>query len=288
MMECDVNAATQQWTIRPAGAWGSLLVSSNNQCLSASTSDDAVVSLAECPQVNVPNEVIWQLPGSASGSQIINRLKSYCLSVPSVDPSTWSITATLHESTLSRVYIDGVYVGEMNNEVHNGYDSSFSLSMKRPFAGNHIIEFFSITLGISADLADLMPLPEERAIQLLGLGSVSMGKKVLSGWMNQAGLLGESLRVFDDNAKFGLPWTVIDTPNVAGLTWLRATFDAPSDWVLSEALAVDLTGAGQGHIYLNGFDAGRYWLRDPVTHLTAYYQLPPDNLKPSGRSSFKP
>ena len=44
--------------------------------------------------------------------------------------------------------------------------------------------------------------------------------------------------------------------------------------------ALDLTGAGKGHIYINGFDAGRYWVRNPV--LSTYYQLPPDNLLHKG------
>ena len=45
-------------------------------------------------------------------------------------------------------------------------------------------------------------------------------------------------------------------------------------------MALDLTGATKGHVYINGFDAGRYWVRDPV--ISTYYQLPPDNLKPTG------
>lgn len=99
---------------------------------------------------------------------------------------------------------------------------------------------------------------------------------------------------------------------VGALTWLKTSFDAPADWEAPEALALDLTGATKGHVYINGFDAGRYWVRatrksltrrprprveqyfpaltslrallsqvrDPV--ISTFYQLPPDNLKPTG------
>ena len=108
----------------------------------------------------------------------------------------------------------------------------------------------------------------------------------------QVGLLGEALRVPTAEGSAKVPWT---TPQPAGadeaeaatwstavgaLTWLKAEFDAPADWQSPEALAVDLTGATKGHVFINGFDAGRYWVRDPV--ISTYYQLPPDNLKAKG------
>ena len=109
----------------------------------------------------------------------------------------------------------------------------------------------------------------------------------------QVGLLGEALHLPTEEGITKVPWSSvnasIDSTNnstqrqgqhdVGGLTWLKAHFDAPADWSSPEALAVDLTGATKGHIYVNGFDAGRYWVRNPV--ISTYYQLPPDNLKPT-------
>ena len=97
----------------------------------------------------------------------------------------------------------------------------------------------------------------------------------------QVGLLGEALRLPTAKGNAQVQWTELKSAEKVGrLTWLKATFDAPSDWQAPEALALDLTGATKGHLYINGFDAGRYWVRDPV--ISTYYQLPPDNLKPTG------
>ena len=129
----------------------------------------------------------------------------------------------------------------------------------------------------------------------------------------QVGLLGEALHLPTEEGSARVPWISLDPSREAdrdsdteraeskldgadnstrppqgqrsvgstgALTWLKAHFDAPSDWSSPEALAVDLTGATKGHVYVNGFDAGRYWVRNPV--ISTYYQLPPDNLKPTG------
>ena len=72
---------------------------------------------------------------------------------------------------------------------------------------------------------------------------------------------------------------------VNALTWLQANFDAPSDWASPEALAADLTGCGKGHVYINGFDARRYWIRD--AQLSAVYQLPPDHIKTTSSLQVK-
>ena len=120
--------------------------------------------------------------------------------------------------------------------------------------------------------------------------------------MMQVGLLGEALQLPTKEGAEKVPWSSFspDPPklqssgnstrrqaqgqqtagSVGALTWLKASFDAPLDWSSPEALAVDLTGATKGHLYVNGFDAGRYWVRDPV--ISTYYQLPPDNLKQTG------
>jgi hypothetical protein len=110
----------------------------------------------------------------------------------------------------------------------------------------------------------------------------------------QVGLLGEALQLPTEEGSAKVPWSILnDTGNgtdnstqrqgrhdVGALTWLKAYFDAPANWSSPEALAVDLTGATKGHLFVNGFDAGRYWVRNPV--ISTYYQLPPDNLKSRG------
>lgn len=119
------------------------------------------------------------------------------------------------------------------------------------------------------------------SVEYLGLKSLNIsGNEVDGPWEMQVGLLGEALGLPTEDGSGKVTWGSLSGKTTGGLTWLKTTFDAPSDWSSPEALAVDLTGATKGHIYINGFDAGRYWVRDPV--LSTFYQLPPDNLKLTG------
>ena len=114
-----------------------------------------------------------------------------------------------------------------------------------------------------------------------GCAAKPQGRALAGPWQMQVGLLGEALHVPTEAGAAMVPWQpVVGAAAVDRITWLKAVFDAPADWASPEALALDLAGGGKGHVYVNGFDCGRYWVRDPV--LSTYYQLPPDNLKPKG------
>jgi len=219
----------------------------------------------------------------AGNEQIVAQLDQKCLGITAGAGGSALAEVTLHESTIAHVFVDGDFVGILNNEGHNGQDSTLSLVLpKRPSAGLHQMELLSSTLGVSADIAS-MSIALGTSIEYLGVGPVTfMGNASVSGeWSSQAGLFGEALQVFSDAGVSKVNWKPAHGVNVvSGLTWLKVAFDAPSDWASPEALAVDLTGATKGHLYINGFDCGRYWVRDKV--LSTYYQLPPDNLKRSG------
>ena len=61
--------------------------------------------------------------------------------------------------------------------------------------------------------------------------------------------------------------------------WLQATFAAPAGWPSAHPLAIDMRGSNKGHIYLNGFDCGRYWYDPQIDHsMQRFYQLPPDYI----------
>ena len=61
--------------------------------------------------------------------------------------------------------------------------------------------------------------------------------------------------------------------------WYQATFTAPDGWPSAQPLAIDMRGANKGHIYLNGFDCGRYWYDPEIAHSMQHmYQLPPDYI----------
>jgi hypothetical protein len=69
-------------------------------------------------------------------------------------------------------------------------------------------------------------------------------------------------------------------------TWLRTTFDLPPGIAPADLpVALDLgaaTGERKGHLFINGFDCGRFWYGKAPYTVQRFYQLPPDHLKPTG------
>ena len=72
-------------------------------------------------------------------------------------------------------------------------------------------------------------------------------------------------------------------PSQAKPVWLRTTFDLPTGFPatglpLALDLGEDVVIERKGHLYVNGFDCGRFWYG--TKHMTErFYQLPPDYLK---------
>ena len=63
--------------------------------------------------------------------------------------------------------------------------------------------------------------------------------------------------------------------------WLRTSFVAPAKMPSAPMpLAIDMSSAGKGHIWLNGFDCGKFWQRGGTAGgIQRYYQLPQDHIK---------
>jgi hypothetical protein len=307
---CSLSDPRQQWLMGVGAAGGSdHIEGSNGDCLDvqdANVSDGANVMVYQCSPRPGGNQR-WQVKhhdtpshhqssrtaSTAQHVSIVTLLDQKCLgSCPAGGcpkaPAHDMISAVLHESTLSYVFLNGSRVdGVLDNQGHNGHDAQpnpIVLPNSTLRGGVTKVEALSSTMGISADIASAS-IALAKGVEYLGLKSLTVGNDTLSGtWTMQVGLLGEALHLptHAGAAKVTwtkLTWSEIPTRPVAPLTWLKATFDAPLDWDEdgAEALALDLTGAGKGHVYLNGFDCGRYWVRDPV--LSTYYQLPPDNLR---------
>ena len=97
-----------------------------------------------------------------------------------------------------------------------------------------------------------------------------------------------------------MKWTPVALPSHKATTtssvvvsspasWLQSTFDVPAEYFERDPaassplapLAIDLTGARKGHLYLNGFDCGKYWYdkgKGGNHTMQRYYQLPPDYI----------
>lgn len=243
-----------------------------------STAAGANVFVYDCGPRPAGNQLWAVQPASSDGAvHIVSKMDGYCLTV-APPPTAFELEATLHESTIAHVFLDGAYQGTLDNQGHNGADAATKLQLPASLApGAHTLELLSAGLGISADEASATVALGGVTGQL-GLASLLVTNSTMGDgqWRMQAGLLGESLAV--PAHPEAVRWTAARREAVAGLTWLRATFDAPSTWRSPEALAVDLSGCSKGHLFINGFDAGRFWIRDP--QLSTLYQLPPDHIKP--------
>lgn len=287
LVPCDEADPRQQWL---TGLDGTHIEGAAHLCLDvqdASTADGANVFSYDCGTRPGGNQRWSVMPAEKKGQvTIVTKLDSKCLGAKGGNHSASEMTAELHESTLASVFLNSSYIALLDNQGHNGNNAAVSVGVAPdalPKPGSSVaVEVFSSTVGISADEASAT-VALAQSIEYLGLKSLNIsGHAVAAPWAMQVGLLGEALRLPTAEGNAQVQWTELksDSEKVGRLTWLKATFDAPSDWQAPEALALDLTGATKGHLYINGFDAGRYWVRDPV--IATYYQLPPDNLKPTG------
>jgi hypothetical protein len=113
------------------------------------------------------------------------------------------------------------------------------------------------------------------------VGDVRLGEHNLtsSTWRMRPGLAGEHWRA---PAGGRLPWAPAALLTAASGTWLRTRFSTPALPPRGGACLLDLSGLGRGHAYINGHDAGRFWLiprNDGSGRPTQrYYHVPPDWL----------
>ena len=282
---CDPAAHEQRFTIGVDGR----VHGANGLCLDIQDGSSAIganVFVYACGPRPAGNQEWSVVPvGVVLGSviHIVSKMDGYCLQAAPV-PSPFNLVAELYESTIAHAYLDGAFVGTLDNQGHNGQKTSVSLQLPANLSQhNHVLELLSAGLGISADEASAR-IAEGGVTGTLGLATLVVSNASFGSstrWRMQTGLLGEAISVPTGvNATGKAVWSVVTAPAVGALTWLQAEFDAPADWRSPEALAADLTGCGKGHLFINGFDAGRFWIRDP--QLSTVYQLPPDHIKPTG------
>ena len=137
----------------------------------------------------------WSVAGNGEVT-IMTKLDGKCLGYLAANTSN-TITAELHESTLASVFFNRSFVGTLDNQGHNGHETSASISAHTlPSApSTTLVEVLSSTVGISADIAS-MRIAMARSVEYLGLASLKIGGyEVAARWTMQAGTLGEALKV---------------------------------------------------------------------------------------------
>ena len=115
------------------------------------------------------------------------------------------------------------------------------------------------------------------------VGDVWLGDHNLTSqtWRMRPGLAGEHWRAA---AGGRIPWAPVASRTTAAPgTWLRTRFSTPALPPVGDgACLLDLSGLGRGHAYINGHDAGRFWLipRNDGSGQPSqrFYHVPPDWL----------
>lgn len=168
--------------------------------------------------------------------------------------------ATLTISTTSSnafiVLLDGKPVAAIDNHSIVNMKQNLSVTLSVP-RGTHELSLLCESLGISNAIG-ACSAPHKKGILGLSLGGMDLTKG--APWLMRPALAGEALRVFTDAGSRRVAWSddwraAVHRP----LTWIQTTFVRPS-LPANHALLLNATGLGRGHLYVNGHDAGRYWL----------------------------
>ena len=168
------------------------------------------------------------------------------------------------------LFVDGKLVGGTDDRTHS-WGPVIELKARIPVVkGQHELAILSVSLGIITHL-------EPTTFNFRGIvrGVQFAGKNITNGlWLHQPGLVGEKLEVFTESGAKAVTWSS-HVPTATPLTWYMARFDAPPPPSQKQSLLLDLGGMTRGHVYVNGFDLGRYWLAEvdgkPVQQ---FYLLP--------------
>jgi hypothetical protein len=172
--------------------------------------------------------------------------------------------------------------GFADDHSHNGGTVNVSVQLNGTFASGttHSLWIVSESFGYPNDMPSFSS-PKPRGIS----GSIAINGQSIAAdtWTVRSDTVGNELQVWSANGAELVQWTA--GASTSPLTWLQTTFTSP---VLSvnESLLVNVTGLGRGHLFVNGFDLGRYWtiLRNDGSGrpTQALYPIPFDLLNQGG------
>ena len=168
------------------------------------------------------------------------------------------------------LFLDGKLVGETDDRTHS-WGPVIELKTSVPVnKGQHELAILSVSLGIITHLE-----PNTFSFRGIVRGVQFGGRNITNGlWWHQPGLVGEKLEVFTESGSKAVTWSS-HVPTAMPLTWYMTRFDAPPSPSQNQSLLLDLGGMTRGHVYVNGFDLGRYWLAEVEgTPVQQFYTLP--------------
>lgn len=206
------------------------------------------------------------------------------------DMQNATITIETQKASAMSVYLNDVYIGTEFDPHHDEGNITFLLNIGTFTSPPYKLSILSENLGYGNLIGRFGANTKAKIKGITGAvlisgtcNSVPCSFSLVdrnSQWHSFAGLNGEHdvlLASFESVE-------VIERVSSPQGVWSRAFFDTPNYDPNSQSLFVDIT-AGRGHLWLNGYDLGRYWnitRGDTSTYTQRYYYLPNDYLYTNG------
>ena len=199
-------------------------------------------------------------------------------------------------------YFDGKYLGEFNNHDEGlgnvQANLQFDLSNFQPNK-QYLFEILSISFGLNAGV------PAYNLDYKGIVGNISLNGQILvdqvNPWRHQKGLVGEEKQIYTEQGSTTVFWNSNSSQGFnKTITWFQSTFDLDhlqNQDTNANPLLFDAQGLNRGHVFINGFDIGLYWLiqgqcqsqpgwctqsqtqcNQPTQR---YYHIPTDWIKPT-------
>lgn len=188
------------------------------------------------------------------------------------------------------VLVDGAAVpgGFVDDHGHSDGTHTYSVSVPTAAmsasAGTSTLTILYASLGYSNDMG-AGSTGKTKGI----LGSVKLGSTDLSsnGWVQRANLAGQQIQLPSGSPTTPITWQT--GASTVPMTWMRTTFNAPASFPAGSAAALNATGLGRGHYFVNGRDLGRYWniqRNDGAGPIQTLYHIPIDWLNLGGSNTL--
>jgi len=229
----------------------------------------------------------------------ITAAQAAAMAASAAPDGTVSLTLATSRASAWLVFVDGVAsgVGYELSEQSGGYSMTISVNVT---AGARNLTLLSESMGIhkGSDVTNGATPPTYASGAYKGIITATPNSVVLggvdltsNGWSMRSALVGEALQLGYAAGGGRVAW-LPSTPAAPGpLSWLRFNFtvpapllaalqgDGPGGVEVDTALVLDVTGLTRGRIFVNGFNAGRYWTRMCGSGMCQrYYYLPADLL----------
>ena len=200
----------------------------------------------------------------------------YSTSLRGISSQHLLVQMNVFDAGVFMFFIDSVFSGEVDNRSHSHYfdNTTLKTTIDTKAEPSVNLTILSVSLGIPNNgLTGYLAQKGIISYPKFMPGTVKSGE-----WYHKAKLHGEELKVFDPSKTSSVSWSN-EVPTSKTLTWYKAEFKTPPT-MKGKSLLLDMKSMTRGHIYINGFDLGRYWLVKADGHFVQqYYFIPPDLLK---------